>query len=123
MASLRCTRCRRSDVCFVYDEWTFRIADGPGTEGGSRVSRFDSMIRSSTPTGPGFSPIFVKRHGIVCSSIDTVSPAHPLSRARVKSSSRSRQCSVPTEIRTRSSVMLAVASSAGLSSLCVVVFG
>jgi hypothetical protein len=58
-----------------------------------------------------------------CSSNDTASPAHSPLKARMKSSSRSRQCSVPTEIRTRSSVMPATASSAGLSSLGVVVIG
>jgi hypothetical protein len=41
----------------------------------------------------------------------------PLSSARVKSSNKSRQCSVPTEIRTKSSVIPPSSSSDGVSSL------
>src|SRR6516165_2540255 len=43
--------------------------------------------------------------------------------ACVKSSSRSRQCSVPMEILTSESVMPASVNSSSLSSLCVVVRG
>ena len=50
-------------------------------------------------------------------------PVHTASSAAVNSSRRSRQCSVPTEMRTRASVIPARANSSSENSLCVVVFG